>query len=156
LLWGGGIGKDRIDDVVRSPIVFNSYVRPWTDTDMWEQRCIDVHQITYDDERIQSAEGIKRVRQQFTSWFYREVNTSKTVVLVAWNGETCDLKWLWKITQAPGSRCSLPQQIKFFIDPFWVVGYFKTCPINKTKSKIESCGILDWDVLIVGCVTANC
>ena len=117
---------------------------------------IDVHQITYDDERIQSAEGIERVWQQFTSWFYREVNTSETVVLVAWNGETCDLKWLWKITQAPGSRCSLPQQIKFFIDPFRVVGYFKTCPINKTKSKIESYGILDWDVLIVGCVTANC
>jgi hypothetical protein len=55
-----------------------------------------------------------------------------------WNGETCDLKWLWKITQAPGSRCSLPQQIKFFIDPFRVVGYFKTCPINKTKSKTMS------------------
>ena len=72
------------------------------------------------------------------SWFYREVNTSETVVLVAWNGETCDLKWLWKITQAPGSNCSLPQQIKFFIDPFREVGYFKTCPINKTKSKIKS------------------
>jgi hypothetical protein len=27
---------------------------------------IDVHQITYDDERIQSAEGIERVWQQFT------------------------------------------------------------------------------------------
>jgi len=105
---------------------------------MLEQRCIDVHQITDDDERIQLDEGIERVWQQFTSWFYREVNTSETVVLVAWNGETCDLKWLWKITQAPGSRCSLPQQIKFFIDPFRVVGYFKTCPINKTKSKIES------------------
>ena len=56
---------------------------------------IDVHQITYDDERIHSAEGIERVWQQFTSWFYREVNTSETVVLVACNGETCDLKWLW-------------------------------------------------------------
>ena len=70
-------------------IIFRgSYVRPWAN--MWEQRCIDVHQITYDDDRIQSAEGIERVWQQFTSWFYREV--------VAWNGETCDLKRLWKIT----------------------------------------------------------
>jgi hypothetical protein len=48
---------------------------------MWEQRCIDVHQITYDDERIQLAEGIERVWQQFTPWFYREVNTPETVVL---------------------------------------------------------------------------
>ena len=100
---------------------------------MWEQRCIDVHQITYDDDRIQSAEGIERVWQQFTSWFYREV--------VAWNGETCDLKWLWKITQAPGSRCSLPQQIKFFIE--------------RTNVRASE-WIMDWDVLIVGCVTANC
>jgi len=38
---GRGIGKDLIDDFVRSPNVFSSYVRPWTD--MWEQRCIDVH-----------------------------------------------------------------------------------------------------------------
>jgi len=29
IVAGGGIGKDRIDDVVRSPNVFNSYVRPW-------------------------------------------------------------------------------------------------------------------------------
>ena len=78
---GGGIGKDRIDDVVRSPNIFNSYVRPLTD--MWEQRCIDVHQITSDDERIQSADGIERVLQQFTSSFYREVDTLETVVLVS-------------------------------------------------------------------------
>ena len=29
IVAGGGIGKDRIDDVVCSPNVFNSYVRPW-------------------------------------------------------------------------------------------------------------------------------
>ena len=78
---GGGIGKDRIDDVVCSPNIFNSYIHPLTD--MWEQRCIDVHQITSDDERIQLADGIERVLQQFTSSFYREVDTLETVVLVS-------------------------------------------------------------------------
>ena len=57
---------------------------------------------------------------------------------MAWNGESCDLKWLWKITQAPDSCCFLPPQIKHFIDPFRVVSYFKTCPLHKTKSKIDS------------------
>jgi hypothetical protein len=60
------------------------------------------------------------------------------ILVVAWKGESCNLKWLWKITQqAPGSCCFLPPQIKYFIDPYWVVSYFKTCPMNKTKSKID-------------------
>ena len=91
----GGVGKDRIEEVMRSTNVFNSYVRPWTD--IWDQRCVDVHQITPNDPRITSAPVIETVWQQFNSWFYREVDPSETVILVAWNGESCDLKWLWKL-----------------------------------------------------------
>jgi hypothetical protein len=132
----GGVGKERINDVRCSLNVFNSYVCPWTD--IWDQRCVDVHQVTSNDARITSAAGIETVWQQFNSWFHQEVDPSETVILVAWNGESCNLKWLWKLTQAPGSCCFLPPQIKFFIDPFRVVAYFKTCPMNKTKTKIKS------------------
>jgi hypothetical protein len=57
---------------------------------------------------------------------------------VAWNGEACDLKWLWRLTQAPNSRYSLPENIKFFIDPYRVIEKYKSCGFNKTKSKIEA------------------
>jgi hypothetical protein len=68
---GANVGKDRIEEVQHSPAIFNLYVRPWTD--MWEQQCIDVHQLTPDDERITSADGIETIWQRFNSWFYREV-----------------------------------------------------------------------------------
>ena len=66
------------------------------------------------------------------------MSLSETVVLVAWNGEVCDLKWLWRLTQAPNSRYSLPENIKFFIDPYRVIEKYKSCGFNKTKSKIEA------------------
>ena len=62
---------------------------------------------------------------------------SEIVILVAWNGENCDLKWLWKITQAPRSRLSFPPQIQFFVDPYCVITSFKLCPLHKSKSKLE-------------------
>jgi hypothetical protein len=64
---GANVGKDCIKEVQYSPAIFNSYVRPWTD--MWEQQCIDVHQLTPDDERITSADCIETVWQRFNSWF---------------------------------------------------------------------------------------
>jgi hypothetical protein len=49
------------------------------------------------------------------------MSPAEMVVLVAWNGETCNLKWLWRLTQAPNSRYSLPDNIKYFIDPYRVI-----------------------------------
>jgi hypothetical protein len=66
------------------------------------------------------------------------VSLAKKVVLVAWNCETCDLKWLWRLTQAPYLRYSLPENIKYCLDPYRVIDKYKTCAFNKTKSKIEA------------------
>jgi hypothetical protein len=63
---------------------------------------------------------------------------AEIVVLVAWNGEACDLKWLWRLTQAPNSMYSLPPNIKYFIDPCCVIEKYKSCAFNKTKSKIKA------------------
>jgi len=67
------------------------------------------------------------------------VSAAEMVVLVAWNGETCNLKWLWRLTQAPNSRYSLPDNIKYFLDPYHVIEEYKTCAFIETKSKIEAC-----------------
>ncbi len=83
---------DCVEDVQRSSNTFNAYVHPWTD--MWEQRCVNVRQIIPDNARITSAAGIDHVWQQFNSWFYWEVNASESDILVAWNSEYCNLKWL--------------------------------------------------------------
>ncbi len=134
LVAGNGVAQDQVEEVARVA-TFDSYVKP--ECDIWDQRCIDIHQIHPDDERIVSAHNIDQVWVQFKTWLNRHVGISETVILVAWNGENCDLKWLGKITQAPRSRLSFPPQIQFFIDPYHVITSFKLCPLHKSKSKLE-------------------
>ncbi len=114
---------------------FDSYVKP--DCNIWDQRCIDIHQIHPDNECIVSAHNINHVWGQFKTWLNLHVGISETIILVAWNGETCDLKWLWKIMQAPRSHLSFPPQIQFFIDPYRVITGSKLCPLHKSNSKLE-------------------
>jgi len=131
---GRGVSQDRVQEVERVAS-FDSYVKP--ECDIWDQRCIDIHQIHPEDERIVSAHNIDNVWSQFKTWINRHVAMSETIILVAWNGENCDLKWLWRITQAPRSRLSFPPQIKYFMDPYRVITSFKSCPLNKSKSKLD-------------------
>jgi hypothetical protein len=115
LVTGQGVAQDQVKDVVRVA-TFDRYVKP--KCDIWDQRCIDIHQIHSEDECIVSAHNIDQVWLQFKTWLNGHVSMSETVILVALNGENCDLKWLWKITQAPRSCLSFPPQIQFFIDPY--------------------------------------
>jgi hypothetical protein len=119
---------------------FDRYVKP--ECDIWDQRCIDIHQIHSEDERIVGAHNIHQVWLQFKTWLNSHVGMSETVILVAWNGENCNLKWLWKITQAPRSCLSFPPQIQFFIDPYRVITSFKS---NRRYLWIF-CWALDWVV----------
>jgi hypothetical protein len=131
---GQGVSQDRVEEVERVS-TFDSYVKP--KCDIWDQRCIDIHQIHPEDERIVSAHNIENVWSQFKTWLNRHVAMSETIILVAWNGENCDLKWLWRITQAPRSRLSFPPQMQYFMDPYHVITSFKSCPLNKSKSKLD-------------------
>ena len=65
-------------------------------------------------------------------------------MLVAYNGATCDLKWLWRMIQAPHSQLALPAQIKYFLDPLRVIKNYKGCKLHPSKSKLDS--------LELGCV----
>jgi hypothetical protein len=133
---GRGVSQDQVEEVERVS-TFDSYVK--LECNIWDQRCIDIHQTHPEDERIISAHNIENVWLQFKTWLNRHVPMSETIILVAWNGENCDcdLKWLWRITQAPRSRLSFPPQIQYFIDPCPVTTSFKSCPLNKSKSKLD-------------------
>jgi hypothetical protein len=131
------VDSDHADDILRVEDTFNKYVNPEICPEYWDQQSISVHSILPDDERIINAGNMRILWPEFQHWFFRHVSLAKTVVLVAWNGKTCDLKWLWRLTQAPNSRYSLPENIKYFLDPYRMIEEYKTCAFNKTKSKIE-------------------
>ena len=50
----------------------------------------------------------------------------------------CDLKWLWKVTQAPLSALHLSSKIKYFIEPYRVIKKYKEGGLHPSNSKIES------------------
>ena len=78
------------------------------------------------------------VWDQFIQWFGSNLKRDEVAVLVAYNGETCDLKWLWKLTQAPRSKYMLPPAMKYFLDPLKVIKHFKSCQFNNQHSKLDS------------------
>jgi hypothetical protein len=71
-------------------------------------------------------------------WVNKHFADNDTGILVAYNGETCDLAWRWKLTQAPRSTLSFTDQLKFFLDPKKVIEEYKRCPLHKSRSKLES------------------
>ena len=70
-------------------------------------------------------------------WVERNVGVDETAILVAWHGESCDMKWIWQLTQAPGSALSMLDKIAFFLDPEIVIRSRASCRFHKSKSKID-------------------
>ena len=105
---------------------------------VWDAMATAVHGLTKTDERIVNASDITTVWDQFNTWIERNTPADETIVLVAWNGQACDLKWLWRITQAPRSNLNLSMKIKHFIDPYQVIRNYKGGGLHPSKSKVES------------------
>lgn len=87
---------------------------------------------------IVAADHMSEVWLRFTTWVVANMREDELACLVAWNGETCDLKWLWQLTQAPLSSYEMPAVVSYFMDPYRVIAKYEGCKINPKKSKIES------------------
>ena len=129
--------KDFPTNVERISNTFNKYVKP-DEGAIWDARASLIHGLTENDPRILQADRMESVWGQFLLWFYSTINKDEVAVLVAYNGETCDLKWLWKLTQAPRSPYALPSEMKYFLDPLKVIKHFKGCKFNPQHSKLDS------------------
>ena len=128
---------DKASSVCRNPDCFDSYVNPGDDA-IWSQRAIGVHHLTALDSRIANADDIATVWERFNMWIDRHESPDDTIVLVAWNGATYDLKWLWKVTQVPLLVLNLSSKIKYFIGPYRVIKKYTKGGLHPSQSKIES------------------
>ena len=134
LSTGKKIASDKAEDC-RHGCTFNRYVQPGCAPEYWDQRSIDVHGILPTDPRITGADEMRIVWPQFLLWFSEHSSAAEPIFLVAWNGGTCNLKWLCRLTQAPNLQYSWPENLRYFIDPCRVIAKYKSCPLNETKSK---------------------
>ena len=130
--------KDKAEDIEVDPNTFDSYINPNVRPEMWLDHLVAVHGLRGNDPRITSAPVMSVVWERFCRWVDSKVPEGDVATLVAWNGEHCDMKELWKLTQAPNSSCHMPPQLQYFLDPYRVISHYTKCPINKKISKIES------------------
>ena len=122
--------------ISRCPETFDRYVNPGENA-IWDDNLTRIHGLHPADPRIISAQNIYHVWAELNHFIGRHVPPNFPIILVAYAGESCDLRWIWKLTQAPRSTLSLHPQLKFFLDPYKVVSEYKTCPFHPSKSKLE-------------------
>jgi hypothetical protein len=93
---------------------------------------------------IIDADPVYQVWKRFRAWLDFYLQPDEVGILIIWNDKTCNLTWLWQLTQAPRSTLSFLSQVKYFLDPLKVIGEYSRCPLHKSRSKLEP--------LEVGCV----
>lgn len=136
---GSSVSKDTLGALERNGITFDAYVNPGDGmAEYWSPAAMNTHGIRPEHDRIKSAKGIAEVWADFVVWIADNVPNNEVATLVAWNGATCDMKAIWKLTQAPGSNLSLPNNIRFYIDPYRGIDRYTGCPLHPKKSKLDS------------------
>ena len=67
----------------------------------------------------------------------KHIGTEERGVLVAWNGASCDLEWIYRLTQSPSAKLSLSPRVQYFLDPYHSINKTTSCGFNKKKSKLD-------------------
>ena len=100
------------------------------------------HKLHTNSPQIRAANPFDFVWHEFCAYIADlvadNVFPSETFVFVAYHGETCDLRWIWKHTQAPRTQLEMPLQMKFFMDPKAIIGHYTGCRLDPSKSGLES------------------
>jgi len=119
--------------------LFNEYVNPGEDAE-WAPAAVNEvsHGLSKSDPRISSARPIDAVWSSFKSFIERNIAEDEHGVVVAYNGAGSDMKWIWRLTQAPDAAHAMPNRLDYYMDPFRMLKKWKSCPLHQSKSKMPS------------------
>jgi len=114
---------------------FHEYENPGPNA-VWNEAASSAsHKLHRYDPRIVNVKRLPEVWERFSTFIKSNVGRH------AWNAESCDMRWIYQVAQAPNTTLSLPDEIQYFFDPFKVISQYRSCKLNKSKSFIES---FDW------------
>ena len=116
---------------------FNSYVKPHEDA-IWSKYATEIHGLHQNHPSIIHANPLHLVWEKFVSFIGNMVPIGFKGVLVAWNGETCDMEWCYRLMNGPNASISFPRQIRYFMDPLEVIRRHTGCKFHPNKSKLQS------------------
>ena len=145
-------GKNTAKDSLAEPVVrgttqfnedsnpggtlFNEYVNPESDA-VWNDEAMELTGLSGSDPRISSARGLNDVWASFSKYVAQHIGEDERGVIVAYNGAGSDMKWLWRLTQAPTSTQSMPERLDYYMDPLKIIKKWKRCPLNAINSKLD-------------------
>jgi hypothetical protein len=87
-------------DFVRVEKTFNQYIQPPEGAIWNEAACQATHKLHANSPQIRAANPFDFVWHEFCAYIADHVSPSETCIFVAYHGETCDLRWIWKHTVA--------------------------------------------------------
>ena len=125
------------NEVSREVNCFDKYVKP-KDGVIWSQYATEVHGLHADHIDITSASNVQVVWGEFEEFLETMIGQDQCGILVVWNGQSCDMEWIYRLTQSPNSSLNMPRNIKDFIDPMKVIKHYKSCKLNSKHSKLET------------------
>lgn len=125
-------------DIIYAQTTFNEYVCPPEGAFWNEQACQASHGLHAQSPEIVEARPFVTVWTNFCSWLEEHLAPDDKVVLCAYRGETCDMRWIWKHCLAPRSQLNIPDSIKYFMDPLEVIKNYRGCSLHPSKSKLDS------------------
>jgi hypothetical protein len=120
--------------------IFDSYIKPPASA-IWNNFATEIHGLHKDHPVILEAEPIGIVWPKFVSHVekvLKECKKGTKGVIVAWNGKSCDMEWLYRITQGVDSVLRMPKRCDFFLDPFNLIRYYTGCKLNQRHSKVTN------------------
>ena len=86
---------------------------------------------------IFNADPIHMVWKRFIAFLDKFIGLKERAILVAWNGASCDLEWIYHLTQAAGATLTLPPRVKYFLEPYRGIEITKGCKLNNNHSKLQ-------------------
>jgi len=121
---------------------FDQYIFPVKNTTI-SSETTQVHKLTLQSPCIQAAKPLRIVWHDFVEFIEKFLDRGKKRgIFIAWNGKSCDLDWLFKITKDGNvNNLSMPQWCPFFLDPKAVISAYTGCKLNCKHSKLDGYGM---------------
>ena len=82
---------------------------------MWDPHTKYAHGKNEAIHEIIDADDMGTAWKKILEFINGNVDASKTAIIVVYNGETCGLKWFWRLTQDLNSPLFMLPQIKSFL-----------------------------------------
>lgn len=114
---------------------FDSYVKPPLQA-QWNQHAVNLHGLHANHPSIVNADGIQTVWPKFVTWAESlTADRDQKVILIAWNGTTSDMKWIFRLTSQSGAwKLKMPNGFDYFCDPYRAIQHYKSCPLHPNKT----------------------